>query len=119
MSLGEGQKKGRQMPALKEVQVECVEFRALPPGFDLGADLDVAINSFATACGLGFISEEGSSVSADNRARPVARAGLPLLGDGHFPEILGFGEPGAVGIAGADLDRGSADGGPVVERPGE
>src|SRR5690554_7166255 len=94
------------MPA-QEVQRESVVFRALPPGFDLGADLDVAINAFATACGLGFIPEEGSGVGADNGARPVARAGLPLLGDGHFPEILGFGEPGAVGIAVADLNRGT------------
>src|SRR6056297_2606573 len=110
-----GKKRGRQKPAQRRSN-ESVGFRALPPGFDLGADLDISIDTFTTASSFGFVTKEGCGVGTDNRARPVSGACLPLLGDREFTEVLGFREPGAVGIAVAHFDCGAHDWRPVVDR---
>src|SRR5690554_7980087 len=71
-------KKGRQKPA-QEVQRESVVFRALPPGVDLSAQLDVAIHAVTAAGIFRLVTKERGGVQADHRASPVAGASLPLL----------------------------------------
>ena len=90
-------KKGRLKSRPKEVQRECVVFRALPPGFDLGTDLDVAIDAFTTS-GFRLIAEERCRVGTNHRARPVTGACAPLLRNGNFLQVGFFVVVGVVHI---------------------